>query len=53
MFTVTFLNNELDVIVESSITSLVCQTCEPDIVVLNNVDPLSVEFVEKESVSKL
>ncbi len=44
LLTVTFLNNELDDITESSIISVVCQTCEPDINVLNSVELFSVEF---------
>jgi len=53
LFTVTFLSFEFEVIDESSIISLVCHTCDPDIVVLNKFDPLSVEFSEVELVSKL
>jgi len=53
LFTVTFLNKELDVIVESSITSLVCHTCDPDIDVLNKFDPFKVEFSDVELVSRL
>jgi hypothetical protein len=53
LLTVTFLNNELTLIVESSITSLVCQTCEPEIDVLNKFVPLSVDPTDTEFVSKL
>ena len=53
LLTVTFLSFEFDKINESSITSLVCHNCDPDIVVLNKFDPLSVEFVEVEFVNRL
>jgi len=53
LLTVTFLSNDVDVIVESSITSLVCQICDPVIVVLKRFVPLSVDPVDAESVSRL
>jgi len=53
LLTVTFLNNELVLITESSITSLVCQTCDPVIVVLNRFVPFSIDPVDAESVSML
>ena len=53
LFTVTFLSKELALIKESSIISLVCHTCDPDIVVLNKFDPFMVEFVEVELINRL
>ena len=51
LLTVTFRNKELVLITESSMISVVCHICEPDIIVLNRFVLFNVEFVDVELVN--